>query len=319
MEENFSKDKKTLIVIAGPTACGKTASSVILAKKIGGEIISADSMQVYKYMDIGTAKITENEKEGVPHYLIDEFMPDDEFNIKIFQQRANGYIEKIYKNGHIPILVGGTGFYINSVVYNNNFMETNSDNSIRNELEKEAEKYGAEYLYEKLKSIDFEYAKNIHYNNVKRVIRAIEFYMQTGCKLSEHNKNEHLKESPYNTAFFVLNMDRQKLYERINLRVDIMLKNGLENEVRKLLEMGYSPDLVSMQGLGYKEMIPYVEGKISLEQAAYEIKKGTRHFAKRQLTWFKHQTNGVWIDITGKDSVYTANKMYEYLKINNLI
>ena len=319
MENNFSCDKKTLVVIAGPTACGKTASSVLLAKKIGGEIISADSMQVYKYMDIGTAKITEEEKEGVPHYLIDEFMPDDEFNIKIFQQRANECIEKIYKNGHIPILVGGTGFYINSVVYNNNFMETNSDDSIRKELEKEAEQYGAEYLYEKLKNIDFEYAQNIHYNNVKRVIRAIEFYMQTGCKLSEHNKNEHQKESPYNTAFFVLNMDRQKLYERINLRVDIMLKNGLENEVRKLLEMGFSPDLVSMQGLGYKEMVPYIKGNISLEQAVDEIKKGTRHFAKRQLTWFKHQTNGVWIDTTGKDYVYTAEKMYDYLKSNLLI
>ena len=319
MEENFSKDKKTLVVIAGPTACGKTASSVLLAKKIGGEIISADSMQVYKYMDIGTAKITEDEKEGVPHYLIDEFMPDNEFNIKIFQQRANEYIEKIYNNGHIPILVGGTGFYINSVVYNNNFMETNSDNSIRKKLEEEAEKYGAEYLYEKLKNIDFEYAQNIHYNNVKRVIRAIEFYMQTGCKLSEHNKNEHLKESPYNTAFFVLNMDRQKLYERINLRVDIMLKNGLENEVKKLLDLGYSPNLVSMQGLGYKEMIPYIKGEISLEQAVEEIKKGTRHFAKRQLTWFKHQAKGIWIDTTDKDYVYTAKKMYEYLKVNSLI
>ena len=319
MENNFSKDKKTLVVIAGPTACGKTASSVLLAKKIGGEIISADSMQVYKYMDIGTAKITEEEKEDVPHYLIDEFMPDDEFNIKIFQQRANECIEKIYTNGHIPILVGGTGFYINSVVYNNNFMETNSDNSIRKELEEEAKKYGAEYMYEKLKNIDFEYAENIHYNNVKRVIRAIEFYMQTGCKLSEHNKNEHLKESPYNTAFFVLNMDRQKLYERINLRVDIMLKNGLVNEVKKLLDMGYSRDLVSMQGLGYKEMIPYIKGEISLDEAAEEIKKGTRHFAKRQLTWFKHQANGVWIDTTGKDSVYTAEKMYDYLKSNLLI
>ena len=319
MENNFSKYKKTLVVIAGPTACGKTASSVLLAKKIGGEIISADSMQVYKYMDIGTAKITEEEKEGVPHYLIDDFMPDDEFNIKIFQQKANECIEKIYKNGHIPILVGGTGFYINSVVYDNNFMETNSDNSIRKELEEEAEKYGAEYLYEKLKKTDFEYAENIHYNNVKRVIRAIEFYMQTGCKLSEHNKEEHLKESPYNTAFFVLNMDRQKLYERINLRVDIMLKNGLENEVRKLLDMGYSPNLVSMQGLGYKEMIPYIKEETSLEQAVDEIKKGTRHFAKRQLTWFKHQSNGVWIDTTGKDSVYTAEKMYDYLKSNLLI
>ncbi len=319
MENNFSNGKKTLVVIAGPTACGKTASSVLLAKKIGGEIISADSMQVYKYMDIGTAKITKEEKEGVPHYLIDEFMPDDEFNIKIFQQRANEYIEKIYENGHIPILVGGTGFYINSIVYNNNFMETNSDDSIRKTLEEEAEKYGAEYLYEKLKKIDYEYAENIHYNNVKRVIRAIEFYMQTGCKLSEHNKKEHLKESPYNTAFFVLNMDRQKLYERINLRVDIMLKNGLENEVKGLLDMGYSPELVSMQGLGYKEMIPYIKGKITLEQAVDEIKKGTRHFAKRQLTWFKHQTNGVWIDTTEKDSVYTAGKMFDYLKSNLLI
>lgn len=313
-------DKKPLVIIAGPTACGKTASSVLLAKKIGGEIISADSMQVYKYMDIGTAKIREEEKEGVPHYMIDEFMPDDEFNVKIFQEKTLEYMEKIYSRGHIPILVGGTGFYINSVVYNNNFMETEKDDGIRKQLEKEAEEFGAEYIYEKLKQVDKEYAENIHYNNVKKVIRALEFYMQTGKKLSEHNETQQKNESPYNYAFIILNMDRQKLYDRINLRVDLMLKDGLEEEVRKLLDMGYSKDLVSMQGLGYKEMVPYIEGKITLEEAAEEIKKRTRHFAKRQLTWFKHQTDdGFWLDITGKDSVYAAEKMFDYIKEKKLI
>jgi len=307
--------KRPLVIIAGPTACGKTASSVLLAKKIGGEIISADSMQVYKYMDIGTAKIKEDEKEGIPHYMIDEFMPDDEFNVKVFQEKTLEYMEKIYSKGKIPILVGGTGFYINSIVYNNNFMETGSDNSYRMQLEELAKEKGAEHLYEILKGIDPEYARTLHYNNVKKVIRAIEFNHQTGEKLSAHNKEQKQNPSPYDVYFFILNMDRSILYKRIDLRVDIMFDEGLVDEVKKLIDMGYSPDLVSMQGLGYKELIPYLNGKISLDDAKEEIKKRTRHFAKRQLTWFRHQTDGIWLDITDKDAKYASEKMFEYINL----
>ncbi len=302
---------KPLIVIAGPTACKKTASSVAVAKKICGEIISADSMQVYKYMDIGTAKIKEEEKECIPHYLIDEFMPDEEFNVKIFQQKAVEYINKIYSNGNVPIIVGGTGFYINSLVYNNNFMETNLD--IRHNIELEYKKYGTGYLYNKLKEIDIEYAQNIHPNNVKKIIRAIEFFYQNGIKLSQHNKEQHKNRTPYDLYFFVLNMDRQKLYERINKRVDIMIENGLVEEVKKLMDMGYSSKLVSMQGIGYKELIDYINGLTTLDEAIELIKKGTRHFAKRQLTWFKNQCDAFWIDVTEKDDYDIAEQMINYI------
>lgn len=288
--------KKPLIVIAGPTACGKTDISIDLAEKIGGEIISGDSMQVYKYMDIGTAKVTKEEMRGIPHYLVDELYPDEEYNVMLFQQKAKQYMEGIYSRGHIPIIVGGTGFYINALVYDNDFSEE-EESEIRKELYAVAENEGAEKLHAMLAEVDPEYAANIHHNNVKRVARALEYYRLTGEKMSEHNKNAKEKETPYNLAFFVLNMDREKLYERINLRVDIMMNNGLEQEVRKLIEMGYSPELVSMQGLGYKEFIPYFNGEISLEQVVDDIKKYTRRFAKRQLTWFRGQTNGTWLDM----------------------
>lgn len=310
--------KKPLIVIAGPTACGKTDISIDLAEKIGGEIISGDSMQVYKYMDIGTAKVTKEEMRGIPHYLVDELYPDEEYNVMLFQQKAKQYMKGIYSRGHIPIIVGGTGFYINALVYDNDFSEE-EESEIRKELYAVAENEGAEKLHAMLAEVDPEYAANIHHNNVKRVARALEYYRLTGEKMSEHNKNAKEKETPYNLAFFVLNMDREKLYERINLRVDIMMNNGLEQEVRKLIEMGYSPELVSMQGLGYKEFIPYFNGAISLEQVVDDIKKYTRRFAKRQLTWFRGQTNGTWLDMGTLSKDKALEIMLDELKTKKII
>lgn len=305
--------KKQLVIIAGPTACGKTDTAIMLAKKINGEIISADSMQVYKYMDIGTAKVTQDEMEGVKHYLIDELMPDEEFNVMIFQQKAKNYIEEIYAKGKIPIIVGGTGFYINALVYDNNFMSTDNDLSIRNKLMEEVEEKGEEFVYQKLKEIDPEYANIVHHNNVKRVVRAIEYYCQTGQKMSQHNKEAKQRKSPYDVSFVVLNMERGKLYERINSRVDLMVKGGLLEEVKDLLNRGYSADLVSMQGLGYKEFVPYFNGEITLETAIEELKQGTRHFAKRQLTWFRRQARGLWIDLTNKDKMTAVNEIVKYI------
>ncbi|GFI61229.1 tRNA dimethylallyltransferase [Clostridiales bacterium] len=306
--------KKPLIVIAGPTACGKTDLSIALAKKIGGEIISGDSMQVYKLMDIGTAKPTVEEMENIPHFLIDEIYPDDEYNVMIFQSKAKGYIEEIYKRGHIPIIVGGTGFYINALVYDNDFTEESGE-KIRDELYSIAAKEGPERIHTMLYEIDPDYAAAIHPNNIKRVARALEFYRLTGKKMSEHNKDARAKESPYNLAFFVLNMDRNILYERINKRVDIMIENGLEAEVRRLVSMGYSRELVSMQGLGYKEFFPYFDGEITFEEAVDDIKKYTRHFAKRQLTWFKRQNDGIWLDKSANVKDTKTDLLDEILRV----
>ena len=301
--------KKQLIIIAGPTACGKTASSIELAKKINGEIISADSMQVYKGMDIGTAKITKEEMQGIKHYLIDELYPNEEFSIAKFKALASKYIDEIYQKGKKPILVGGTGFYINSFIYDNDFETTKKDDILRKTLEMQAAEKGNQYLHSKLKEIDSLSAEKIHFNNVKKVIRAIEFFEQTGKKISDHNKEEKKREKAFNPKFFVLNMEREKLYERINLRVDLMLKNGLLSEVESLLAKGYKKNLVSMQGIGYKEIISYLEGNISFEEAVFIIKRDTRHFAKRQLTWFKNQVkDAIWIDAT-KNAESLANQM----------
>lgn len=310
--------KKPLIVIAGPTACGKTDSSIELAERIGGEIISGDSMQVYKLMDIGTAKPSAEETRGIPHFLIDELYPDEEYNVMIFQKKAREYMNGIYDRDHIPIIVGGTGFYINALVYDNDFAEENGS-SVREELYKIAETQGREKLHDMLFEVDREYAQSIHPNNVKRVARALEYYRLTGEKMSEHNRQAREKESPYNLAFFVLNMDRSRLYERIDARVDIMMKSGLEAEVKNLLDMGYSPGLVSMQGLGYKEFMPYFNGEASLEKVVDDIKKYTRHFAKRQLTWFRRQTEGIWIDMTDGDKNKALLKIIEEIKNRKII
>jgi len=288
--------KKPLIILTGPTSVGKTALSINLAKAVNGEIISADSMQVYRYMDIGTAKITPEEMQGVPHYLIDELDPDEEFNVVKFQAYAKKYIHDILHRGKIPILVGGTGFYIQAVLYDIDFTENDSDNNYRKELEQVAQEKGPEYLHMQLKEIDPASADAIHPNNVKRVIRALEYYKLTGEKISEHNEEQRKKTSPYNFCYFVLNKDRSKLYEGIDQRVDIMLENGLLEEVKALAAHGYTRDMVSMQGLGYKEILAHLDGEYSLEEAIYILKRETRHFAKRQITWFKREKDVVWIN-----------------------
>ena len=287
--------KRPLIILAGPTASGKTDASIALAKAIGGEIISADSIQIYRYMDIGSAKITEEEKQGIPHYLIDTLYPDEEFNVVVFQKLAQEAMERIYEQGHIPILTGGTGFYIQSVLYGIDFDETETDLTYRSELETYAKEHGAEALRNRLMSVDKKAAQAIHPNNIKRIIRALEYHRQTGGKISEHNEEQRKKQSPYQFAYFVLNRDRAALYERINLRVDQMLERGLVDEVRHLLNLGYTRKLVSMQGLGYKETASYLEGEMSYEELKETIKRDTRHFAKRQLTWFKREPEAEWI------------------------
>ncbi|MBE5963491.1 MAG: tRNA (adenosine(37)-N6)-dimethylallyltransferase MiaA [Lachnospira sp.] len=310
---------KKLIVLTGPTAVGKTAASIGLAKAINGEIISADSMQVYKKMDIGTAKITKEEMEGVPHFLIDELNPDEEFSVAHFKKYADKYINEVYERGHIPIIVGGTGFYIQAVLNDIDFTETNVDTEYRKELEELARVNGPEYLHNMLFEIDPQAAEKIHFNNVKRVIRALEFYKETGTKISEHNDTQSAKSSPYNFAYFVLNDDREALYERIDKRIDIMLENGLIEEVKALLDAGYDRKLTSMQGLGYKEIAAYLEGEISLEEAIYILKRDTRHFAKRQLTWFRREKDVIFIDkseYNGCDGI--LNKMLEVLEEKNI-
>lgn len=289
--------KKPLIILTGPTAVGKTDLSITLAKAVNGEIISADSMQVYKYMDIGSAKITKEEMDGVKHYLVDEFEPDEEFNVVKFQEYAKKYIEEIYSKGKIPILVGGTGFYIQAVLNDIDFTETKEDTSYRKELEVLALEKGAEYLHDRLKEVDEVSANQIHHNNVKRVIRALEFYKQTGQKISEHNEEQKQKNSPYNFVYFVLNDEREILYERINRRIDRMIENGLLDEVRYLKDKGFTKDMVSMQGLGYKEILSFLAGEISLEEAICILKRDTRHFAKRQITWFKREPDVIWLNL----------------------
>ena len=288
--------KKPLIVLTGPTAVGKTAQSIQLAKEVGGEIISADSMQVYKYMDIGSAKIRQDEMKGIPHYLVDVLNPEEEFHVVRFQEMAKEAMEKIYANGHIPIIVGGTGFYIQALLYDIDFTESDSDPAYRSELEHYAAEHGANALHEKLRAVDPESADIIHANNVKRVSRALEYYHLTGEKISIHNARERAKESPYDYRYFVLNDKRENLYRRIDLRVDQMMEEGLLQEVTHLKEMGYHRGMVSMQGLGYKEILSYLDGEVTLDEAVYEIKRDTRHFAKRQITWFKRERDVIWIN-----------------------
>lgn len=309
MTENV---KKPLIILTGPTAVGKTNLSIKLAKLIDGEIISADSMQVYKGMDVGSAKIMPEEMEGVPHHLIDILEPWEEFNVVVFQQKCKEVIAGIYERGHIPILTGGTGFYIQAVLKDIDFTENEDNTEYRESLEALGEERGVQYLHNMLKDIDPESAEAIPANNKKRVIRALEFYHFTGKKISEHNREEAQKEPAYNFCYFVLNDDRDKLYERIEQRVDIMLKNGLEDEVYHLLEKGCARDMVSMQGLGYKEIIDYLEGKISLEEAVYIIKRDTRHFAKRQITWFKREKDVIWVNKPEFD--YQEEKILKFME-----
>ena len=312
--------KQPLIILTGPTASGKTALSVELAKRIGGEIISADSMQVYRHMDVGSAKVTKEEMDGVPHHLIDVLDPQDAFNVVVFQEMAKKAMEEIYANGHIPIVAGGTGFYIQALLNDIDFTENDGDMEYRQQLEQLAAEQGAEVLHEKLRAVDPASADAIHANNVKRVIRALEFYEKTGKRISEHNEEERQKESPYNFAYYVLNMDRALLYKRIDMRVDLMVEHGLEEEVKKLKAMGCTRDMVSMQGLGYKEILDYLSGELSLEEAIYILKRDTRHFAKRQLTWFKREKEVTWInqeDFTF-DKTRILDWMVEDLKVRGI-
>ena len=288
--------KKPIVVLTGPTAVGKTELSIQLAKVIGGEIISADSMQVYKHMDVGSAKITPEEMDGVRHYLVDELEPFDEFHVVKFQEYAQKYLNEIYAHGKIPIIAGGTGFYIQALLNDIDFTEQESDSAYRKELEALAEEHGNQYLHDRLKEVDPESAEAIHPNNRKRVISALEFYQETGRKISEHNEKEQMRTSPYNFAYFVLNDERSHLYKRIDARVDKMIEDGLEAEVRRLKEMGCTKDMVAMQGIGYKEMLSYRDGGYSLEEAVYIIKRETRHFAKRQITWFKRERDVIWLN-----------------------
>ena len=313
--------KRPLIILTGPTAVGKTAASIGLAKAVGGEIISADSMQVYRHMDIGSAKITADEMQGIPHYLVDVLEPEESFNVVRFQEMAKAAMQKIYAAGHIPIVVGGTGFYIQALLYDIDFTENDSDFSFRGELERTAEEKGAEYLHSLLKEADPKAAEQIHPHNIKRVIRALEFNRKTGQKISEHNEQERGKNSPYDFAYFVLTDDRRALYGRIDRRVDKMMEQGLLEEVRGLKDRGIARDSVSMQGLGYKELLAYLDGEITLEEAVRIIKRDTRHFAKRQLTWFRRERDVVWVDRqeTGQDDGKIVGYMLDVLKEKNII
>lgn len=314
-------EKRPLIILTGPTAVGKTAASIGLAKAVGGEIISADSMQVYRHMDIGSAKITEEEMQGIPHYLVDVLDPEEAFNVVRFQKMAKAAMQKIHDNGHIPIVVGGTGFYIQALLYDIDFTENDSDFSFREELEKTAREKGAGYLHSLLKQADPEAAEQIHPHNIKRVIRALEFNRKTGQKISTHNEQERRKQSPYEFAYFVLTDNREALYARIDRRVDKMMEQGLLEEVRALKDRGIARESVSMQGLGYKELLAYLDGEILLEEAVRIIKRDTRHFAKRQLTWFRRERDVIWIDRQeiGQEEEKIVDYMLNVLREKNII
>lgn len=296
----MNKLKKPLIILTGPTAVGKTELSIQLAKAVNGEIISADSMQVYKEMNIGSAKIQPEEMKGVPHYLVDEIEPEEEFNVVRFQTMAKNAMKTIYQKGKIPVIVGGTGFYIQALLYDIDFTDTTEDFDYRRELEQLAQEKGNEFLHEMLRKVDPKAAQEIHENNRKRVIRALEYYRDTGKQISKHNEQQRQNESPYQFAYFVLNRDRRELYRRIDQRVDQMMKQGLLEEVKRLKERGCTSNMVSMKGLGYKELLDYLNGMNSLEEAVRIIKRDTRHFAKRQLTWFKREKEVDWIELDGK-------------------
>jgi len=291
------RKKDNLSILIGPTAIGKTDLSIRLAGHLNGEIISADSMQIYRHMNIGTAKISEKEMKGIPHYLVDIVYPDEEYSVADYKNQAVEIIKDINSRGKTALLVGGTGLYINSLVYDLNFSRAAANDDIRMKYEALADRYGNEYLHSELMKIDSVSANKIKLGDRKRLIRAIEVYEVTGKKMSDQNMNFRKESEDFNLIMLGLNMDRTKLYERINSRVDKMLEDGLVDEVAKLLEMGYHKNLTSLQGIGYKEIIMYMEGQISLDEAIEKIKRGTRNYAKRQLTWFKRDRRIKWFDI----------------------
>lgn len=307
--------KDNLFILIGPTAIGKTALSIELAKRFNGEIISADSMQIYKYMDIGSAKVTKEEMDGIPHYLLDIVAPDEEFTVAKYKRNAVELIKDINNRNKLPMVVGGTGLYINSLVYNLDFTEVPPNEEIRKELEDLANKYGNEYLHQELEKIDSKAASILSINDRQRMIRALEIYKITGVSKSDQNPNFREPVTDYNLVMIGLNMDRATLYERINKRVDIMLENGLIEEIKMLMDMGYNKDMVSMKGIGYKEMMMYLEGSISLEEAIEMIKKGSRNYAKRQLTWFRRDPRIHWVYVDEFESTdKIADHILEYSK-----
>lgn len=314
MSRNSSAEP--LVIIAGPTATGKTAISVALADRLHGSVISADSMQVYRGMDIGSAKIREEEMQGIPHYLIDVADPTENWNVVRFQQEAQEAVRQIRSQDRLPFLVGGTGFYIQALLYGIDFTEMDADTDYRNSLEEEARLHGSEALYQRLVETDPDAASEIHPNNVKRIIRALEFSQKSGSLISEHNRLEHLRPPAYNAVFFVLTMDRQKLYARIDERVDLMLENGLIEEVRRLRAQGLTARDVSMQGIGYRQVLRALEGEYPMEEAVRLIKRDSRRFAKRQLTWFRRERGVTWVDLdawTDRESLlqYMENTIRE--------
>lgn len=314
------KKSKNLIILTGPTAVGKTELSLRLAKELSGEIISADSIQVYKHFDIGSAKIKPEEMQGIPHHLIDILEPDEEFNVMEFKKRAEEAMEIIYANGHIPIVTGGTGFYIQALLYDVCFDEEQED-GYRQTLETLGKTKGADYLHDMLRDVDSVSAEKIHPNNMQRVIRALEYHHQTGKRFSEHNETERKKTSPYNFAYFVLTKNRSTLYQNIELRIDQMLEQGLVEEVKQLAETyKLSASSNSMQGIGYKEIYGYLMQEYSYDEAVSILKRDTRHFAKRQLTWFRREKEVIWLD---KDILATdellMQEIMQHLKRKRII
>lgn len=304
-------DKKNVIILTGPTAVGKTALSIALAKKLDTGIISADSMQVYRHMDIGSAKIMPEEMQGVSHALVDVYEPWEEFHVVRFQSDARAAMERLWEKNRVPLVVGGTGFYIQALLYDIDFTSEESDPALRERYEALARSEGAGALHARLAEVDPESARAIHANNIKRVIRALEFYEKTGTPISKHNEAERAKDSPYNFAYFVLTDARERLYARIDARVDEMMARGLLDEVKRLRGMGCTRDMIAMQGLGYKELFAYLDGECTLEEAVSVIKRDTRHFAKRQLTWFKRERDVIWIDKSA--FAYDEEKILSYL------
>ena len=291
--------KIPLIILTGPTAVGKTALSIELAKDLNAEIISADSMQIYEYMDVGSAKVTKEEMDGVVHHLIDEVKPDYAFSVSEFQKRANKYIKDIDDRGKKVLVTGGTGLYLNSLIYDMDFAKSNSNSKLREELELELKEKGIDYMHDKLRALDEDAANRIHKNNTKRVIRALEVCLD-GKKMQDFSTDLKYNEN-YQPIIIVLNRDREVLYERINKRVDIMMENNLIDEVKHLLDMGYDKNLISMQGIGYKEIVKYLEGEYSLDEAVEIIKRDSRRYAKRQITWFKRYKESKWFDLDKYD------------------
>lgn len=299
-------EKKPLLVIVGPTAVGKTAFCIDLAQKVPAEIVTADSMQVYRGMDIGTAKPTEEERRGVPHHGIDLVDPEEECNVADYRRHALEAIAAIHERGRLPILSGGTGLYIRAVVDEFLFPERGADWEFRRRLEEEAERLGRPAIHARLQQVDPETAARLHPNDLRRVVRALEVYERTGRPLSEHLREARGKESPFDTLMFGLTRPREELYARINDRVHDQIRAGLVDEVARLLERGLDEDDVSMKGLGYKEIIAYLKGRVSLEEAITMLQRDTRHYARRQMTWFRADKRIQWLDLTEYDDVTAA-------------